>query len=385
VHTPDLIDEILPQEKKLGQVDPSGSGFYRQPPEPLEAQQVQRIPSLALCLQLKDFEPMAAQVLPKDVFMYISSSADSTASYQNNLLSWSQITFKPRVLRDVSRCDVSTTMLGQACRLPIFIAPTGLVGLTHPDGEGCLAAGAARKGVHFCPSTYSSTPHRKIVQKFNGTQGTNHSSLFFQLYVNSNREKSVATIKMAKQLGYKGLFITVDTPRVGNRVEHRRVQVQQDVDAGFVASSQTAEDSDTPRPGNDSGGALARSLSWEDLSWIRDEWQGPIALKGIQTAADAKLAVENKVEAIYLSNHGGRQLNDAPSSLETLLEIRMLCPEILEKCEIYLDGGLMRGGDVLKALCLGARAVGIGRPLLYAIGAYGLDGLLHALDSKCAS
>jgi L-lactate dehydrogenase (cytochrome) len=383
VHSPDLVDEMLPPEKKLGQVDPSGTGFYRPVSNSVDVLQPQAIPSLALCLQLKDFEPMARLALPEDVFMYISSSADSNASHQNNISSWSQVTFKPRVLRDVSRCNFSTTMLGQACRLPIFIAPTGLAGLTHPDGEGCFAAGAAMRGIHYCPSTYSSTPHRKIVQRSQDTRGSKPSALFFQLYVNSSQEKTVATIKMAKQLGYKGLFITVDTPRVGNRVEHRRVQTRHDVQSGFVAPTQTAEEEDEARPGNDSKGALSRSLCWKDLSWIRNEWGGPIALKGIQTAADAMLAVEHNVEAIYLSNHGGRQLNDAPSSLETLLEIRMLCPEVLQSCEVYVDGGLTRGGDALKALCLGARAVGIGRPLLYAIGAYGPDGLLHALDSKC--
>lgn len=345
---------------------------------------------LSLCINLDDMEVAAKDVISKEAYTYISSAADSLQSLEDNLSQWSKIKFRPQVLRDVSRIDLSTTMLGQKCRLPFFIAATGLVGLTHPEGELLLVQGASRRGVHYSPSTYASISHEKMMEclaeesgKAIGTNFEGKSCLFFQLYVNSNRQTTISTIKMAKKLGFKGLFVTVDTPCVGKREEHARLRAQEDLDSGIAAlPPPVSSHEDVPsQPGVDHGG-LSRSLNWDDLKWIREAWQGPIALKGIQTAGDAKKAMEMGIEAIYLSNHGGRQLHSAPSSLITLLEIRFACPEVLTRCEVYIDGGLKRGGDLIKALCLGARAVGIGRPFLYAIGAYGTDGLLKAIDSK---
>jgi L-lactate dehydrogenase (cytochrome) len=254
-----------------------------------------------------------------------------------------------------------------------------LVGLTHPDGELALAQGAAIQGIHYSPSTYTSVSYTKITEG-HAAVANHQSSLFFQLYVNADKEKTIKVIQEARGLKFKGLFITVDTPYVGNRDQDRRQKAQEAFKLGLVEKPAIVTGEKIVAGGNNGG--LSRSLNWNDLKWIREAWGGPIALKGIQSAADAKLAMEAGVEAIYLSNHGGRQLHSAPSCLSTLLQIHKTCPEVFKHCQIYVDGGATRGGDILKAICLGATAVGIGRPFLYAIGAYGVDGLNKAVESK---
>lgn len=334
-------------------------------------------------MSLSDFKKVAKRTISEAAFVYISSAADTLQSHEDNVEQWAKISYIPRVLRDVSRISLSTTMMGQQCALPFFIAPTGLVGLTHPDGEACLARGAGLRGVHYCHSTYTSASYQDIVTAHASPK---NSSLFFQLYVSKSRAKTVEVVQQAKALGYKGLFITVDTPTVGNRDEDRRYRAQEALDLGVPEAPvihTPVQETEEPRVvAGTANAGLSTSLNWEDLKWIRRAWDGPIALKGIQSAEDAKTAADIGIEALYLSNHGGRQLHSAPPCLSTLLRIRRKYPDVLQKCEIYVDGGCTRGGDILKAVCLGAKAVGIGRPFLYAIGAYGLEGLLHAIDSK---
>ena len=347
-----------------------------------------------MCIDLDDIEEAGKTVVSEKARTYISSAADNLHSLENNLSDWSRIVFRPRVLRDVSAINISTSILGIKCALPFFVAPTGLVGLTHPEGELCLTRGAARTGVHYCVSTASTRPREEIMSCMReeqakvprGVRGMSH--LFFQLYVNSSSEITKTIIRHAKELGYKGLFVTVDTPVSGKRNADSRLRAREELmSGGMTKATIPPPEADEDKPGVEkyrlqAAAALSRSLNWFDLAWIREEWDGPIVLKGIQTWEDAKQAAEMGVEGLYLSNHGGRQLHSAPSSLNTLIEIHTFCPEILGRCEIYLDGGIRRGGDILKALCLGARAVGIGRAFLYAIGAYGVDGFVKATSSK---
>lgn len=349
------------------------------------------IPHLNLCVKLDDFVQPARKTISEQAFTYISSAADTMQSHDDNVAQWAKITFIPRVLRDVSHIDLSTSMFGQRCAMPFFVAATALVGLTHPDGEAGLARVAAARGVHYSPSTYTSSSHAKIAASHGEVVASNpnpaDSCLFFQLYVQAGQDKTLSLIREAKRLGYRGLMITVDTPCVGNRDEDRRLKAREELEFGGPAVAPLPrDDKGKPKvvPGRNSGG-LSRSLNWADLKWIREAWGGPIALKGIQSAEDARLAMEAGVEAVYLSNHGGRQLHSAPPCLGTLLRIRRQYPEVLERCEIFVDGGLMRGGDILKAICLGAKAVGIGRPLLYAMGAYGQEGVHKAIDSEFLS
>jgi L-lactate dehydrogenase (cytochrome) len=255
--------------------------------------------------------------------------------------------------------------------------------LAHEDGELCLARGAARKNIPYCVSTYASISHQDLMAELQSQGKGKSGCLFFQLYVARQKERTLELIALARALGFRALVITVDTPVVGKREEDERYQAEVEYDMG-------ADRPRTADPSPASGdlavlrGVHSVSLNWRDLQWIREAWgdAGHVIVKGIQTAEDAKRATAIGVDGIYLSNHGGRQIDDGPSAIRTLLEIRAYCPEILSsKTKIYLDGGVRRGADILKALSLGATAVALGRPFLYALGAYGTDGVVQAIQS----
>jgi L-lactate dehydrogenase (cytochrome) len=211
------------------------------------------------------------------------------------------------------------------------------------------------------------------------------SKLFFQLYVPIDRSKAKSLIQRVKAAGYQSLWITVDTSTLGKRTADRYLQAQEALDQGVPETTRDAAAENDFGPafgGRPVPGYLDPGLSWQDLAWISHEWNGPIVLKGIQTVEDVKLAVQHGVQGVLLSNHGGRQIHSAPSALMTLLEIRTYYPEAFDKLEIFVDGGLRDGADVLKALCLGATAVGVGRPYFYALAAYGMEGVERCTDSE---
>jgi L-lactate dehydrogenase (cytochrome) len=294
---------------------------------------------------------------------------------------WSRICFRPRAMKDVACSNMSNTILGKSCHYPVFITPIGLVGMAHSDAELGLVLASKRRGIHCCVSTATTLDHKFIATGFD-LQGNksrqSYGAVFFQLYVHSQRSETVNRIRTARKLGYSALFITVDTPVIGKRVDDRRLQAAEmsKINGGVSTEKEGVQGGRAP------SGALSQTLVWEDLVWIREEWPGPIVIKGVQSAEDAKSAMQAGAQGIYLSNHGGRQLRSAPSSLDTLLEIRFKYPEILNNCEVFVDGGFRHGADVVKALCLGAKAVGIGRPFLYALAAFGTEGVERAIDSK---
>lgn len=351
---------------------------------------------LAMCVRAADFKAEAKKVLSRRAWIYITSSANSGQSLKDNEESWSKVLFRPRIFRNVSNVSTWTSILGLPSAVPFFIPPMGTMGMTHPGAEPEMYRGAVSKGVHAILSTASTKPleavmasHKAALAQMGGKE-KNPSRLFFQLYVPEDRTKGVQIVRKVREAGYHGLFITVDTAVLGKRTEDRRKQAEEALEDGrdhsTTSQPQGVDGSENPfapavgaRP---VPGSITAGLTWEDLEWIRKEWSGPIILKGIQTAEDAKLAAENEVQGILLSNHGGRQQHTAPSALATLLEIRTYCPEVLEKMEVYLDGGLYDGADMIKALALGATAVGIGRPFLYAMAAYGAKGVEKLIDSE---
>ena len=276
------------------------------------------------------------------------------------------------------RVDMSLDIMGYHSTLPFFIAPAALAKLGHPDGEFCLARAAAQKGIPYCVSTSSSISHEELAEYSHKTD--NQGNLFFQLYVAKKRREAAALISRARELGFNALIITVDTPVVGKREEDERFKAEllneEGVEVQQIADLSPNQEAPILR------GVFSSTLNWKDLKWICSAWQqqGPVILKGIQSAEDALLACKAGVDGIYLSNHGGRQVDSGPSSLRTLLEIRKFCPEVLEKVNVYLDGGVRRGTDIIKACCLGARGVGLGRPFMYALGAYGTEGVLKAIQ-----
>lgn len=335
---------------------------------------------ISFCMNLEDIEAAAQRVLSQRAWTYFHSAADSLQSLRSNLEDWKKISFRPRVLRNVKRVDMTRKIMGQKSRLPFFIAPAAMAKLANKDGELCLARAAVLQDIPYCTSTYASVSHQDIAACMAAGGG---GCLFFQLYVSKSRERSLELISIARRFGFKALVITVDVPVNGKREEDERYKAEVEFQAGVVEMPRTADtDSGTEDPVL--RGVHSSTLNWEDLSWIRKAWgnNGLVVLKGIQTAEDAKEAADIGVDGIYLSNHGGRQIDYGPSSIRTLLEIRRFYPEILDKVEIYLDGGIRRGADILKALCLGATAVSLGRPFMYAIGAYGTEGAVKVIQCK---
>lgn len=205
----------------------------------------------------------------------------------------------------------------------------------------------------------------------------------FQLYVNKDRKKSEQTIKQATSLGVKAIVVTVDAAGRGKRESDERLKVDE-----VVINPVTGQRAETDKKGGGltrmMGSYIDQALRWEDLAWIRSLTDLPIILKGITGAEDAKLAMQHNVDGIILSNHGGRNLDFSPPSILLLLEMHKNCPEIFDRMEVYVDGGIRRGGDILKALCLGAKAVGIGRTFLYSLN-YGTEGAEHLVESECAT
>lgn len=331
-------------------------------------------------MNLNDIESAAESVLTRRAWSYFHSAADSLESQRANLEDWRKISFRPRILRNVARVDMCRTIMGQKSSLPFFVAPAAMAKLGHKDGELCLARGAAIKDIPYCVSTYSSVSHEDIARCNAEMEG---GCLFFQLYVSKSKSRTLELIAMARSLGFKALVVTVDTPVVGKREEDERYKAEVEFENGEVEMPRIADTgSETDAP--ILRGVHSSTLDWDDLDWIRTAWGGigPVALKGIQTAEDAKRAADIGIDGIYLSNHGGRQIDHGPSSIRTLLEIRRFCPEIIGKVEIYLDGGIRRGTDILKALSLGANAVAIGRPFMYGLGAYGTEGVVKAIQCE---
>lgn len=383
----------------MGELDPTTARALNAPKSsdaPAVAASSTEVVPLSLCVRAADFKQEAKKVLSRRSWIYITSSANSGQSLQDNVDSWSRVLFRPRVFRNVATVSTWTSILGQRSIVPFFVAPMGTMGMTHPNAEPEMLRGAISKGVHAVLSTASTKPLESIMEFYEadlaktGGKDKNPSRLFFQLYIPEDRSKAIQLVRKVREAGYKGLFITVDTAVLGKRTEDRRKQAEEALEDGEDHSgvqqpigTDGNENPFAPAVGaRPVAGSISPMINWEDLEWIRKEWPGPIVLKGIQTAEDAKLAAENDCQGILLSNHGGRQQPTAPSALATLLEIRAYCPEVLEKMEVYLDGGLYDGADIIKALALGATAVGIGRPFLYAMAAYGSKGVARLIDSE---
>lgn len=379
---PGTIESTLPSEKRIGRVDPTTITMTAESTSQPSKLSQSTEPPISTCMNLHDIEHAASQILTSRAYTYFHSAAESLQSLKSNLNDWKKISFRPRTLRSVKRVSVECHIMGAWSPLPIFIAPAAMARLAHDEGELCLAKAAARRKIPYCVSTYASMQQHQIAatKLEDGQQPT----LFFQLYVPKSKSETIERVKMARRLGFKALVITIDTPVVGKREEDERYKVETDYKSGIADTpplqERSGDYSDTPVL----RGVHSSTLAWHDLKWIQEAWgnQGPVILKGIQSAEDAALAAAAGVDGIYLSNHGGRQLDFAPSSIHTLMEIRKFCPHVLKELQVYIDGGVRRGSDIIKALCLGAHAVSLGRPFMYGLGAYGEAGVLKVIDSR---
>ncbi|NRD65144.1 alpha-hydroxy-acid oxidizing protein [Corallococcus exiguus] len=345
---------------------------------------------------IEDLRQRARRRIPRFLFDFVEGGADDEFTVRANREAFGRHAFRARSLVDVSTRDLSTTLLGQRLELPLILGPVGLAGLLAPGGERLAARAAVKKGALFTLSTMSVCTIEEVAAAVPAPG-------WFQLYIWKDRGITRSLVERAKAAGYTALCVTVDVPDMGNR--------ERDVRNGFTVPPRltVANAFDlllhlgwvlrmtrSPRAtfGNfEDSKALTRrdavsvaaytsrqfdaSVTWADLEWLRELWPGPLVLKGLSCAEDARRAVEHGVQALVVSNHGGRQLDGLPAALDVL-------PEIVDavggRAEVILDGGVRRGSDVVKAIALGARACMIGRPYLYGLAADGQAGVELALE-----
>ena len=378
-HSPELVEQTLSSDAKRGLLRPETTA------EKIQRDQVQtkevaikaKQPSLRAMVSLADFEKMASVHMSPTAWAYVASGADDEISCRENAKAYSKIFLRPRVLRDVQAVDCSTTILGQKSSLPIYTSPVGFGKMAHPDGECAIASGVGKEGVIQVVNTVSSMPIEQIMQSRVDTE----QPVFWQLYADRDLEKSVAFVRRVERTGVKAIWLTVDSPVVGKRERDER----------SAASSNVIETMDEIVGSEKATGLAAANtgfinagIDWSIVDWLRSITKLPIVIKGIQCHEDAAMAFEHKVDGIVLSNHGGRSQDTAQPPLLTLLEINKFAPQILGKnMEVFVDGGVRRGTDIIKALALGATAVGIGRPTLFSMaggfGSYGVRRMIQIL------
>ena len=294
---------------------------------------------------------------------------------RENHSAFHKIWFRPRILVDVEHIDTSTTMLGTKVDMPFYVTATALGKLGNPEGEVILTRGAKKHNVIQMIPTLASCSFDEIMDAAGDGQVQ-----WLQLYVNKNREITKGIVEHAEKRGCKGLFITVDAPQLGRREKDMRSKFS---DVGSNVQNTGGDNVDRSQ-----GAARAissfidPSLSWKDIPWFLSITKMPIILKGVQRVEDVIRAIEAGVQGVVLSNHGGRQLDFARSGIEILAEVMPVLRERgwQDRIEIYIDGGIRRATDIIKALCLGAKGVGIGRPFLFAMSAYGLPGVDRAMQ-----
>jgi L-lactate dehydrogenase (cytochrome) len=345
---------------------------------------------------IDDLRRLARRRLPGGVFDYIDGGAEDERSLRRNVDGFERLEFRPRVLRDVSDVDTSTTLLGRALPLPLVLAPTGFTRIAGPEGELAVARAAARAGLPYTLSTLATRSIEEVGQCSSGPK-------WFQVYVWRDRGLVREMLDRAAAAGYEAIVITVDVAVLGRRerdVRHGfllppeigpgtlvdgalhpgwtwRFLRSEPITFANVSQSAGAANTGPVRLADYINAQFDPSLQWRDLDWFRSIWKGPIVIKGIQTVEDAIRAAGAGVDAVALSNHGGRQLDGAPVPIEL---VRPVADAVGDQIELICDGGIRRGSDIVKAVALGATACMIGRSYLYGYGAAGERGVDHALS-----
>jgi len=346
---------------------------------------------------INDFRPLAHRRLPKPVFDYLDGGADGEVTLRENCRAFDEVTFRPRHAVAVSNCDLGTQVLGFNISFPAMLAPVGYSRLMHPDGEVGAARAAGAAGTAYILSTISG-------HSLEDVKAASSGPVCFQLYLMGGREASEAVIERARLAGCSALVITIDTPVAGLRERDYRNGMKELMSGSllekipflpqmvarpgwivsFLRDGGLSKLPNVVIPGQgpmeliDVSVALARAaVTWNDLKWIRALWSGPIVIKGVLTGDDARRAVDEGAAAVVVSNHGGRQLDGVPASLRALPEV---VAAVRGHVEILMDGGVRRGSDIVKAVCLGARAVLCGRAYAYGLAAAGEVGVARALE-----
>ena len=326
-------------------------------------------------LNLHEVETLARATLPAATFEYFAGGACDEVTLGENRRAFDELALRCRVLVDVSRRELGTTLLGSAVAAPLVVAPMAFQRLAHPDGEIAMARAAGALGLLFTASTFSTASLEEIAAAASGP-------LWFQLYVHQDRGITRDLVQRAAAAGYRALVLTVDVPEIGRRERDERNAFRLSADlrvANFRPQASDALQGDAP------GSHLARfisgmrdpAFSWKDLEWLRSLSPLPLILKGLVRADDARTAVDHDVAGIVVSNHGGRQLDTAVAGLRALPAI---VEAVGDRTAVLMDGGVRRGTDVVKALALGARAVMVGRPVLWGLAVGGEAGARRVLE-----
>jgi isopentenyl diphosphate isomerase/L-lactate dehydrogenase-like FMN-dependent dehydrogenase len=348
-------------------------------------------------VNIEDLRRLAQRRLPRSVFDYLDGGAEDESTLRENPRAFNDILFRPRNAVAFTQCNLRASVVGDDLAFPAILAPVGYSRMMHPEGEIAAARAAGDAGTVYALSTISG-------HKLENVKAATKGSVWYQLYLLGGRAAAEAGIDRARRAGYSALVFTIDTPVAGMRERDPRNGMKQMLGsspfaklpflpnilahprwlAAFLADGGMPKLENIVIPGQgpmqliDVSAALAEAaVCWDDLKWIRNVWNGPIVVKGILTGDDARRAVDEGAAAIVVSNHGGRQLDSVYPTIRALPEI---VAAVNGRTEVLMDGGIRRGADIVKAICLGARAVLIGRAYAYGLAAAGYSGVARALE-----
>ena len=348
-------------------------------------------------INIQDLRRAAKRRLPRVIFDYIDGGAEAELTLRANCRAFEAVTFRPRCAVATSTCDLRTTVVGTPLSMPLILAPVGSSRLIYPRGEEAAARAAGAAGIAYTLSTLSGCCLEDVAAASKGP-------VWYQLYLVGGRDCALSAIERARTAGFSALVVTIDTPVSGLRERDLRNGVKELLTrklgpmlpflnqfmtkprwlASFLADGGLMKFPNVVVPGEgpmlyaDVGTALEQSMvSWPDLHWIREAWRGPIVVKGVHTGDDGRRAVDAGANAVVVSNHGGRQLDGVAPTLRVLPEV---LASVGDRIEVLLDGGIRRGSDIAKALCLGARAVLAGRAYAYGLGAAGGAGVARSIE-----
>jgi isopentenyl diphosphate isomerase/L-lactate dehydrogenase-like FMN-dependent dehydrogenase len=316
-------------------------------------------------VNLLDFEEIAKERLPKEEYDYIAGGATDEISVDRNRRAYASWAFRPRVLRDVSALDLSTTVLGTKVSLPVLIAPCGGHKRAHPEGELATYRAATACGSIMAVSANSNTSFEELAKAAKG-------HLWVQMYPFRDKEMTQEWLDRVKDAGYEAVIVTLDSQWPPKRERNIRNNYRRTRGVNYPAAG-----AETPRPAGRAGEGSDPAATWKDLEWIKSATELPVIAKGVLTGEDVELCAEVGADGVIVSNHGGRHLDNTLATVEVLSEAVAAAKG---KMEIYLDGGIRRGADVVKALALGAKAVFIGRPLFWGLAVDGEKGVVRVFE-----
>ncbi|HWY03623.1 MAG TPA: alpha-hydroxy acid oxidase [Candidatus Acidoferrum sp.] len=352
---------------------------------------------LSRAVNIEDLRELARRRVPRIVFNYIDGGAEDEWTLRENRRAFDTITFRPRNAVAVPACDLRTRVLGMELSMPLLLAPVGYLRVMHPDGEIAAARATGKAGVGLILSTVSG--HR-----LEDVKAASTGQVWYQLYLTGGRAAAENALRRAMDAGYTALVITIDSTVIGQRDRELRDGMEQLLRGSIWSKIPFVPQvlvrprwltrflldgglPDMPNIVNPESGVLRvrdahtamkrEAFSWDDMQWIRALWKGPIVIKGVLSAEDAKHSLDNGAAAVVVSNHGGRQLDGVPASLQVLPEV---VAAVNDQAEVLIDSGIRRGSDIVKAICLGARAVLCGRAYAYGLAAGGEAGVTRALD-----